>query len=71
MQTPVWSSAPLPPGPLRTVDLFPAMLSWLGVELPPVVDGAAPWVPEPQRAPIADRRDGRLGAELGLSGPAR
>jgi hypothetical protein len=54
MQTPVWSSAPLPPGPLRTVDLFPAVLAWLGVELPAVVDGAAPWLPNPH--PAAESR---------------
>ena len=45
MQTPVWSSEPLPGGPLRTVDLFPAMLGWLGVALPHAVDGAAHWCP--------------------------
>lgn len=46
MHTPVWSSEPLPTGLLRTVDLFPAILSWLGVEPPRVLDGAAPWLPE-------------------------
>ena len=30
MQTPVWSSQPIPSAPLRTVDLFPSMLDWLG-----------------------------------------
>jgi len=54
MQTPVWSSVPLPEGPIRTVDLFPAMLRWLGVELPRVVDGAAPWLPTP--GPATGRR---------------
>lgn len=54
MQTPVWSNVPLPDGPIRTVDLFPAMLRWLGVELPAVVDGAAPWLPTP--GPSAGRR---------------
>jgi len=54
MQTPVWSNVPIPEGPIRTVDLFPAMLRWLGVELPRVVDGAAPWLPTP--GPATGRR---------------
>ena len=54
MQTPVWSNVPLPEGPIRTVDLFPAMLRWLSVELPPGVDGAAPWLPNP--GPSVGRR---------------
>jgi hypothetical protein len=45
MQTPVWSSESLPGGPLRTVDLFPAMLAWLGVPLPRALDGTAHWGP--------------------------
>jgi hypothetical protein len=65
MQTPVWSSEPLPPGPLRTVDLFPAVLGWLGVELPAVVDGAAVWTPSPR---YPERRTGAVTAtEPGLS----
>jgi hypothetical protein len=39
MQTPVWSSRPVPDAPLRTVDLFPTMLEWLGVTPPPGIDG--------------------------------
>jgi hypothetical protein len=45
MQTPVWASEPLPAGPLRTVDLFPAMLDWLGVAVPAGIDGEAVWRP--------------------------
>jgi hypothetical protein len=45
MQTPVWSSHPIPPAPIRTVDLFPSMLGWLGVDLPAGLDGEAVWVP--------------------------
>ncbi len=45
MQTPVWSSEPLPAEPLRTVDLFPAMLDWLGVAVPPGIDGEPIWQP--------------------------
>jgi hypothetical protein len=45
MQTPVWSSQPLPASPMRTVDLFPGMLNWLGVSVPKAIDGAAHWLP--------------------------
>jgi hypothetical protein len=45
MQTPVWSSEPLPAEPIRTVDLFPAMLDWLGVAAPAGIDGEAIWRP--------------------------
>jgi type I phosphodiesterase/nucleotide pyrophosphatase len=45
MQTPVWSSEPLPAEPIRTVDLFPAMLDWLGVATPAGIDGEAIWRP--------------------------
>jgi hypothetical protein len=46
MQTPVWSSHPIPPAPLRTVDLFPAMLGWLGITPPLEIDGEAVWTPQ-------------------------
>ena len=39
MQTPVWSSQPIANSPIRTVDLFPAMLRWLGVAVPAGIDG--------------------------------
>jgi hypothetical protein len=45
MQTPVWSSEPLPAEPVRTVDLFPAMLDWLGVAAPEKLDGDPVWRP--------------------------
>jgi hypothetical protein len=45
MQTPVWSSHPVPAAPLRTVDLFPAMLGWLGVPVPQGIDGEPVWLP--------------------------
>lgn len=44
MQTPVWSSHPVPDAPIRTVDLFPAMLEWLGVEVPDGIDGESVWL---------------------------
>jgi hypothetical protein len=49
MQTPVWSSHPIPSAPMRTVDLFPAMLGWLGVSVPEGIDGEPIWVPESRR----------------------
>jgi hypothetical protein len=45
MQTPVWSSQPIPQSPIRTVDLFPAMLGWLGAETPEGIDGQPVWLP--------------------------
>jgi hypothetical protein len=45
MQTPVWSSQPVAAAPLRTVDLFLAMLAWLGVPFPENLDGEAVWLP--------------------------
>jgi hypothetical protein len=46
MQTPVWSSRPIPATPLRTVDLFPTMLGWMGVRAPEGIDGEAVWAPQ-------------------------
>lgn len=43
MQVPVWSSVPAPATPIRTVDLFPAMLEWLGVPIPAGIDGRLSW----------------------------
>jgi hypothetical protein len=51
MQTPVWSSHPVPDLPLRTVDLFPAMLHWLGIEPPEGIDGESVWMPAPAITP--------------------
>jgi hypothetical protein len=45
MQTPVWSSQRVPTAPLRTVDLFPSMLDWLGVPVPVGLDGELVWTP--------------------------
>jgi predicted AlkP superfamily pyrophosphatase or phosphodiesterase len=45
MQTPVWTSEPLPAAPLRTLDLFPAMADWLDVPLPEGIDGVPVWLP--------------------------
>jgi hypothetical protein len=46
MLTPVWSSQPVPEVRFRTVDLFPAVLGWLGVQVPPGIDGEPVWLPE-------------------------
>jgi hypothetical protein len=57
MQTPVWSSHPVPAAPLRTVDLFPAMLSWLGVPVPPGIDGEPVWLPSVREGFRESKRD--------------
>lgn len=49
MQIPVWSSRPLPATPLRTVDLFPGMLEWLGYPVPAGIDGEPVWRPGEHR----------------------
>jgi arylsulfatase A-like enzyme len=43
MHTPLWSNRPLGTVPLRTVDLFPTMLDWLGVTPPGGIDGELVW----------------------------
>lgn len=43
MHTPLWSNQPLPTVRLRTVDLFPTMLEWLGVPIPDGIDGELVW----------------------------
>jgi hypothetical protein len=58
MQTPLWSSRPTPERPIRTIDVFPAMLDWLGVPVPADIDGRLLWRPgapesEPDREPAA------------------
>jgi hypothetical protein len=64
MQTPVWASEPVPDVPIRTVDLFPAMLDWLEVEAPRAIDGEPVWLPRsrlrmargPTSIPVAQHR---------------
>lgn len=57
MQTPVWSSQPMPETPLRTVDLFPAMLGWLGVAVPQGIDGEPVWAPGGRQPSPNDSED--------------
>jgi hypothetical protein len=45
MHTPLWSSRPQGSHPLRTIDLFPAMLDWLGEPVPLDIDGELVWRP--------------------------
>jgi hypothetical protein len=52
MQVPIWANVPVPEGTLRTVDLFPAMLSWLGEPIPEGIDGQPRWQPG-MAAPVA------------------
>ena len=53
MQTPAWASQPGLITPLRTVDLFPAMLEWLDVPVPEGIDGEAVWSPRGSGAVVA------------------
>jgi arylsulfatase A-like enzyme len=62
MQTPVWASEPVPSSPLRTVDLFPAMLSWLGVPVPDDIDGETVWNPARSLPERTSRRTVEVGA---------
>jgi hypothetical protein len=45
MQIPIWSSVPGLATPMRSVDLYPAMLDWLGVAVPEGLDGQPVWSP--------------------------
>ena len=64
MQTPIWASEALPGIALRTVDLFPAMLDWLEVDVPDARDGEPVWLPRsrlrkprgPASIPVAQHR---------------
>ncbi len=64
MQVPLWSNQPLPGIPLRTADLFPTMLAWLGEPTPPGIDGELVWRPGDSR-PVAEP-----GVEVHLSPPS-
>jgi hypothetical protein len=55
MQTPVWSSEPLAAEPIRTVDLFPAVLNWLGEPVPAGLDGQPIWLPGEQLRRAGER----------------
>lgn len=43
MHTPLWSNRRLGSVPLRTSDLFPTMLDWLGEAIPDGIDGELVW----------------------------
>jgi len=45
MHTPLWTNHPLPGAPMRTADVFPALLDWLDVPVPDGIDGRALWQP--------------------------
>lgn len=69
MQTPVWSSQPVPAAPLRTVDLFPAMLAWLGVQVPRGIDGEPVWLPRASGRPRRLSAPGTAGGRRLASAP--
>ena len=45
MQIPLWASQPLPTAPMRSVDVFPALLDWIGEPIPAGIDGRPVWLP--------------------------
>jgi hypothetical protein len=49
MLVPLWASEPVPAGPVRSVDVFPALLDWLGEPIPPGICGEPVWLPGTQR----------------------
>ncbi len=53
MHTPLWTNRPLPDVPMRTADVFPALLDWLDVPVPEGIDGRPVW--QPGRAASAHR----------------
>jgi hypothetical protein len=69
MQTPVWCSQPVPAAPLRTVDLFPAMLAWLGVQVPRGIDGEPVWLPRASGLPRRLSAPGTAGGRRFASAP--
>ena len=54
MLVPLWASAPVPAGLIRSVDVFPAILDWLGEPIPQGLCGQPVWLPGTQH-----RRVGR------------
>lgn len=63
MHTPLWTNHPLPAAPLRTADVFPALLDWLDVPVPAGIDGRQVWQPgtgmrkqPPRRQPATAQR---------------
>ncbi len=45
VHTPLWTNRALPATPMRTADVFPALLDWLEVPLPHGIDGRPVWQP--------------------------
>ena len=56
MQTPLWTNRPLPGVPMRTADVFPALLDWLDVPVPEGIDGRAAWQPGRAARALPSRR---------------
>jgi hypothetical protein len=65
MHTPLWSNHPLPRAPMRTADVFPALLDWLDVPVPQGIDGRSLWQPGRAARERLPRR------AMASSGPAR
>jgi len=60
MLIPCWASERVPATPLRSVDLFPSMLDWLGEPVPPGICGTASWLPGARRR--GTQRVARIGS---------
>jgi hypothetical protein len=56
MHTPLWTNHPLPRTPMRTADVFPALLDWLDVPVPSGIDGRSVWQPGQAAREQAPRR---------------
>jgi hypothetical protein len=56
MHTPLWTNRPVPDAPMRTADVFPALLDWLDVTVPDGIDGRALWQPGSAARAHASRR---------------
>lgn len=52
MRVPCWTNQPMPAAPLRTVDVFPAMLDWLGVPVPAGLCARRVWRPRGPRGAV-------------------
>jgi hypothetical protein len=68
MQIPIWSSHRLPVDnegelvPMRSADLFPAMATWLGIDIPAGIDGRLVWRPQAPSKATARRPVRRVAA---------
>jgi hypothetical protein len=53
MLVPLWSSEPVPTTGIRTTDVFPAMLDWIGEAIPAGICAPGSWLPGAGRLAVA------------------